>query len=108
MVACITRLAWEKQPLSKAIKIERSNPHTVKQIFASHASRFHMTAVQLACRCPDTPPLPRNRHIIHGHVAYTPLLVPCEGTCPRPNDPLPLKGSKVRAQLIKDLTKCAN
>ena len=108
MVASITGPAWEKQALLKAIKLLRSNAHTVKHIFASHASRFDKTAVQLACRCHDTPPLPRNRQIIQGHVAYTPLLVPCEGTYLRLNDPLPLQGAKARAQLIKAPTKCAD
>ena len=80
----------------------------MKQIFASHASRFDKTAVWPVCRCHNTPPLPGSRQIIQGHVAYTPHLLPCEGTYLRPNDPLPLKGSKVRAQLIKGLTKCAD
>ena len=111
MVASITGPAWEKQALSKVIRILWSNPHTMRQIFASHAtshaSRFDKTVVRPVCQCHDTPPLPGNRQIIQGHVAYT-LLVPCEGTYLRPNDPLPLKGSKVCAQLIKDLTKCAD
>ena len=108
MVASITGPTWENQAMSKAIRIVRSNPRTVTQIFARHALRFDKTAVQPVCQCHDTPPLPGNRHIIQGHVAYTPLLVSCEGTYLRPNNPLPLKGSKVRAQLIKDLTKCAD
>ena len=108
MVASIIGPAWGKQALSKAIRKVRSNPHIVKQIFASHASRFDKRAVEPVCRCHDTPPLPGNRQIIQGHVAYTPLLVPCEGTYLSPNDLLPLKGLKVRAQLIKHQTKCAD
>ena len=49
MIASITGPTWEKQALCKAIGIVQSNPHTVQQIFASHASQFDKLAAQPGC-----------------------------------------------------------
>ena len=46
--------------------------------------------------------------LVDGHVALCPTTIPYpDGTTARHNDPLPLKGHKVRTQLIKDLTSMA-
>ena len=54
------------------------------------------------------PRLPGPCTVIDGHVAYVPLLVHRGSRYARPNDLLPLKGSTVTAQLLKDLTNTAH
>ena len=47
-------------------------------------------------------------HRVDGHLVLIPVqFALSDGSLARPNDPLPLPGSKVRSQLIKDLTAVA-
>ena len=94
-----------KQALSQAVRVVRSNPKNVRRVFERHAWVFDKSALQPLCACHTAPRLPGK--LIDGHVAYLPLLVHCGARYAHPYDALPLKGSTVRAQLLKDLTNIA-
>ena len=100
MIASVVGPAWEKEALAKAVRVVRSCPKTIRRVFEHHARKFNKSALQPQCACHTAPCLPGTRTLIEGHVAYVPPLVPCGNRYARPNDPLPLKGSTVRAQLL--------
>ena len=107
MIASVVGPAWEKHELAKAVRVVRSSPKTVRRVFEHHARQFDKSALQPRCARHTAPRLPGTCTLIEGHVTYVPLLVPCGNRYARPNDPLPLKGSTVRTQLLKDLTNVA-
>ena len=76
-------------------------------MFGHHARKFDKNPLQPQCACHTAPRLPVTCTLIEGHIAYVPLLVPYGNRYARPNDPLPLKGSTLCAQLLKDLTNMA-
>ena len=108
MIASVASPAWEKQALAKAIRVVRSSPVNVRRVFEQQARRFDKLGDQPPCKCLTATKFPGVSTVIDGHVAYTPLWVPTSDIYARPNDPLPLRGSSVRSQLLSDLKKMAD
>ena len=100
--------AWEKQALHKAVRVVRSNPVTLGRIFAKHSRKTDQQAFQPPCCCAHVQESQGNIMEIDGHKALLPVWVRShDGTILRPSDTIPIKGSSVRAQLIKDLQRIA-
>ena len=98
--------AWEKQALHRAVRIVRSNPVTVKRAFETASRKFDQLQSQPPCKCSQVSLNDGTIMEIEGHKALIPISVTdTTGNPLRPNDSLPLKGPKVRAQLLKDITK---
>ena len=99
--------AWEKQALLKALRVVRSNPMTVKRVFDKQCKQFDCAPSQPPCMCSNLADHPSCR-IIEGHVALIPVTLRDMKSQPlRPNDSLPLTGSKVRTKLFRDLEQIA-
>ena len=107
MIASVASPSWKKQALAKAIRVVRNSPVNVRRVFEQHARRFDKLGDRPPCKCHTAPVFPGVSTIIDGHIAYTPLWVPASNTYARPNDPLPLRGSSVRTQLLSNLRKMA-
>ena len=101
--------AWEKQALHRAIRIVRSNPMTVKKAFERASKKFDQLQSQPPCKCSQVSVNDGTIMEIEGHKALKPISVmDTTGNPLCPSDSLPLKGPKVRAQLLKDITKIAD
>ena len=101
--------AWEKQALHRAVRIVRSNPMTVKRAFERASRKFDQLQSQPPCKCSQVSLNDGMTMEIEGHKALIPITVTdTTGNPLRPNDSLPLKGPKVRAQLLKGITKIAD
>ena len=108
MVKSCNIAAWEKQALHKAVRVVRSNPVTVRSLFEKQSRKGDREAQKPQCTCASI--TSDHGHVIEieGHKALIPVHVESlDATTLRPNDPLPLKGTKVRARLFKDITKIA-
>ena len=92
----------------KAGRVVRSNPQTVKRVFDECNRSFDLSPAQPPCTCSSVICHDNVKHGVDGDLVLIPVHVALsDGSLARPNNPLPLRGSKVRSQLIKDLTAVA-
>ena len=108
MVTSCNIAAWEKQALHKAVRVVRSNPVTMRSLFEKQSRKGDREAQKPQCTCASITSDHGHVTEIEGHKALIPVHVQSlDATTLRPNDSLPLKGTKVRARLFKDITKIA-
>ena len=103
-----TLKAYERQALKHSVRIVRSNPHTVRSLFQSHAMSQSRLKTQPACRCAQfsSRAAEFGRVIdIDGHAALLPVNFGMGGhEALRPNDPVPVLGARARAKAIEGIT----
>ena len=100
--------AYERQALKHSVKIVRSNPHTVKSLFQTHAMRQTRQMERPPCRCHEfSARAPEFGKVLHidGHAALLPAIFAVGGhENLRPNDPVPVPGRRARAQAVSGIT----
>ena len=100
--------AYERQALKHSVRIVRSNPHTVRSLFQTHAVRQTRRMERPPCRCHEfSARAPEFGKVLHidGHAALLPAVFAVGGhENLRPNDPVPVPGRRARAQAVSGIT----
>ena len=99
--------AWEKQALHKAIRVVRSSPITVKCLFDKANREFDKCPCRPPCLCHKADLSQGTVVHLEGHVAFIPFHATFNKKIVRPNDCIPMSGSRVRSRLLKDLQQIA-
>ena len=105
MVQLCPVLAWEKQALHEAIRVVRSSPITVKRLFDSANREFDKHSSRPPCLCHTVDHTKGNVTCIEGHLALIPVKIHLRGKPLRPDDSIPMSGSKVRSRSLTDLQR---
>ena len=103
--------AYERHALQHAVRVVRSNPHTVRSLFQAQAMTQSRLTTKPQCRCTDS-----NKQT---NLVACGVLMGMWHCCPcnwgwggraslRPNDPVPLPGVHARAKAVSGITNFCN
>ena len=104
--------AWEKQALTKMVRVVRSAPHSMKSIFEHHAKNYCLLASRPQCSCltlplSDVPP--ESILAVEGHRALVPITIRLpSGAVMRPKDPAAIRGLQARERAISGVKTFAS